>query len=209
MLPFLFIFNTDLLLIDVGPVQAVFVFIVAMIAMLLFAASTMNYFIVKSKIWESALLLVVAFTLFRPGFFLDQLQPAFETRPGSAVYEMAENVEDGGTLRVRLLGESLEGDMVDARFLLPLGEQGADGQTRLYDGAGIEFRDEDGKIYVDNLNFGGPAEQLGIDFDWELVEMEVEADRMPKEIFYLPAFLILGFVVFLQLGRKRKEEGVA
>ena len=50
MLPFLFIFNTDLkLLINVGPYQAVFVFIFALIAMLLFAAGTMNYFMVKSK----------------------------------------------------------------------------------------------------------------------------------------------------------------
>ncbi|MCG7626503.1 TRAP transporter permease [Epibacterium sp. MM17-32] len=209
LLPFLFIFNTDLLLIDVGPVQAIFVFLVAMIAMLLFAASTMNYFLVKSKIWESALLLLVAFTLFRPGFFLDQIQPAFETRPGSAVFQMAERVEDGGTLRVRLKGESLEGDMVDARFLLPLGPKGADGRTRLYDGAGIEFREESDRIYVDSLNFGGPAEQLGIDFDWELVEMEVESDRLPKEVFYIPAFLVLAFIVALQLGRKRKEEGMA
>ena len=40
LLPFLFIFNTDLLLINVGPYQAVFVFIFALIAMLLFAAGT-------------------------------------------------------------------------------------------------------------------------------------------------------------------------
>ncbi len=205
LLPFLFIFNTDLLLINVGPVQAVFVFVVAMVAMLLFAAGTMNFFLVRSRIWESAILLLVAFTLFRPGFFLDMMQPEFETRPAAELYERAEAAPDDTSLRVRLVGEDLMGEPIDARYLLPLGAAGADGQTRLFDGAGIEFREEDGKLFVDNLNFGGPSEQLGIDFDWELVELEVAADRLPKEIFYLPAFLLLGLVFLLQLRRKRRQ----
>ncbi|MDJ0820679.1 MAG: TRAP transporter permease [Paracoccaceae bacterium] len=206
LLPFLFIFNTDLLLIDVGPVQAVFVFIIALIAMLLFAAGTMNYFMVKSRLWESAVLLFSAFVLFQPGFFLNQMAPEFESRPGSALFEMAEAAADGASLRVRLVGENLNGDLVDARYLLPVGDSGADGETRLMDGAGIEFRDEGGSIFVDNLSFGGPAEQLGIDFDWEVVELEVAADRLPKEIFYIPALLLVAMVFGLQMGRKRKEE---
>nr|MDJ0994602.1 DUF3394 domain-containing protein [Dinoroseobacter sp.] len=208
LLPFLFIFNTDLLLIDVGPVQAVFVFIIALIAMLLFAAGTMNYFIVKSRFYESIALLLAAFILFQPGFFLNKLSPEFETRAGSELFVMAENAADGASLRVRLIGENLNGDPVDARYLLPVGAAGADGATRLLDGSGIEFREEDGKIFVDNLSFGGPAEQLGIDWDWELVELEVPASRMPKEIFYLPALLIVLAVFLLQTGRKPKEEEV-
>ena len=212
LLPFLFIFNTDLLLIDVGPVQAIFVFIVALIAMLLFAAGTMNYFLVQSKIWESAALLLAAFILFQPGYFLNKLQPEFETRPATDLYSMAEAAPADSTLRIRLSGENLNGDIVDARYLLPLGAQGADGVARLTDNAGIEFREEDGKLFVDNLSFGGPSEQLGIDFDWEVVELEVAADRLPKEIFYIPALLLVGGVYLLQARRQRKtapEEAMA
>ena len=206
LLPFLFIFNTDLLLIDVGPVQAIFVFIIALIAMLLFAAGTMNYFIVKSRLYESAALLAAAFVLFQPGYFLNKIVPEFETRPGSALFTMAETAGDDASLRVRLIGEDLNGDAVDARYLLPLGETGGDGAARLLDGAGIEFRDEDGRIFVDNLNFRGPAEQLGIDWDWELVELEVPADRPPKEIFYIPSLLLVLIVFLLQRRRQLKEE---
>ena len=95
--------------------------------------------------------------------------------------------------------------MIDARYLLPLGDAGPDGATRLLDGAGIEFRDEDGTLFVDNLNFGGPSEQLGIDFDWEVMELDVAADRMPKEIFYIPALCILLLVWMLQMRRKRAQ----
>ncbi|MCV6584769.1 MAG: TRAP transporter permease [Marinibacterium sp.] len=205
LLPFLFIFNTDLLLIDVGPAQAVLVFITALIAMLLFAAGTMNYFMVKSKIWESLVLLAAAFVLFQPGYILNQIQPEFETRPATELFQLAEEAPDGASLRVRLTGENLNGDMIDARYLLPVGDSGADGATRLLDGAGIEFRDEDGAFYVDNLNFGGPAEQLGIDWDWELVELEVKADRMPKEIFYIPALLLVLAIYLLQMARKPRD----
>lgn len=206
LLPFLFIFNTDLLLIDVGPYKAVFVFIVALCAMLLFAAGTMNYFLVKSRLWESAVLLVSAFILFQPGYFLNQFMDEFQTIPGSQIYQMAEDSPPDARLRVRLVGENLNGDPVDARYLLPLGEAGAEGHDRLFNNAGIEFRDEDGKIYVDNLNFGGPAEQLGIDFDWEVVEMEVPADRPPKELFYLPAILLVALIALLQRRRMPRTE---
>ncbi|PRY20961.1 TRAP transporter 4TM/12TM fusion protein [Aliiruegeria haliotis] len=212
LLPFLFIFNTDLLLIDVGPVQAIFVFIVALIAMLLFAAGTMGYFITRSRVYESVLLIFCAFTLFRPDFFLNQMVAEFETRPATEMYQLAEASPDGATLRVRMVGESLEGDPIDARYLLPLGPTGPDGATRLMDSAGIEFREEDGKTFVDNLGFGGPAEQLKIDFDWEVVEIEVPADRPPQEIFYIPALLLLGGVAFLQRRRKDRldaEEATA
>jgi len=76
-------------------------------------------------------------------------------------------------------------------------------------GAGIEFRDEGGKLFVDNLNFGGPSEQLGIDWDWELVEVQVPTKRLPKELFYIPALLLVGFVYLLQRRRKEKQEAAA
>jgi hypothetical protein len=193
-------------LIDVGPVQAIFVFIVALIAMLLFAAGTMNYFIVKSKLWESVVLLLVAFTLFRPGFFLNMVAPEFDTRPADQVYQMAQDAPEGASLQVRLTGENLEGQQVDAKYLLPLGPKGADGEARLLDNAGIAFRDEGGNFFVDDLAFGGPAENLGIDFDWELKELEVPADRPPKELFYIPALLILGIIVLLQRRRLARAE---
>ncbi|MHA1523318.1 MAG: TRAP transporter permease, partial [Alphaproteobacteria bacterium] len=77
LLPFLFIFNTDILLIDVTPLQGVLVFIVATAAILIFTAGTQGYFIFKSRIWESMALILIAFTLFRPGFWMDYVSPAF------------------------------------------------------------------------------------------------------------------------------------
>jgi len=49
-LPFLFNYNTDLLLIGVGIVEAFTVFIIATIAMLLFTPGTQGYFLSRSRV---------------------------------------------------------------------------------------------------------------------------------------------------------------
>ncbi len=195
LLPFLFIFNTDLLLIHVGLFKAIFVFVIATIAMLLFAAATQNDFLTKSRLWETAALLLIAFTLFRPGYWLDRWIPPYAEVPPSSVVELAGKASDGGSLRAMLSGEDIaSGKQVVKTVELPLGSQNGDGAERLAKQAGVVFRTEDEKVYVDDVVFGGYAEKQQIDFDWELTSLQVPAQRPPKELFYLPALLLLGLV---------------
>ncbi len=66
-LPFMFIFNTDLLLIGVTSVwQIGWIFITSVIAMFAFAALTQGWFIAKNRWYEGILLAGVAFGLLRP-----------------------------------------------------------------------------------------------------------------------------------------------
>jgi TRAP transporter 4TM/12TM fusion protein len=204
-LPFLFLFNTDLLLIDVTPLHAVFVFIVAVIAMLLFAAATQQYFLVRSRIWESLALLLVAFTLFRPGYWLDQVSPPFKDTSPTEIVKIAGEAPADGNLRIVVAGENISGKFVSKTVELPLGAPG-DGADRLREAAGLEFREEGGKMLVDNVVFGSYAEKQKIDFDWELREVQVPADRLPKEVFYIPALLLLGLVVLIQRRRMGASE---
>lgn len=203
-LPFLFLFNTELLLIDVTLAKAVFVFIVAVIAMLLFAAATQQYFLVRNKWWESIALLLVAFSLFRPGFWLDQVHPPYNEANPAEIAKIAGEAPADGSLRVVVAGENVSGKHVETTVKLPLGGAG-EGVERLKKAAGLEFRNEDGKMLVDNVEFGSYAEKQKIDFDWELKQVQVPADRMPKEVFYIPALLLLGLVIFMQRSRQRRE----
>ena len=211
-LPFLFIFNTDLLLIDVSVGKAVFVFIIAVIAMMLFAAATQNWFLTKSKMWENAALLLIAFTLFTPGFWLDKMADPYVFEDPSKLVAMADSAGDGETLRIRLAGEDFaSGKEVETTVALLLGPKSdGDGAARLLKNSGIAFRTEDdGKTYVDNVAFGKYAQKKGVDFDWEVLRIETPADRLPKEIFYIPALALLGLVIMLQLGRIRKTSTAA
>ena len=49
---------------------------VSTIAILLFAAASMGWFVTRSRLWETALLLVACFALFRPDWFLNRVSPA-------------------------------------------------------------------------------------------------------------------------------------
>jgi hypothetical protein len=117
------------------------------------------------------------------------------------VAETAAGVPDEGKLQMLVEGETLDGKFVRKTVLLPLGPAG-DGTERLMN-AGLELRDEEGRILVDNVVFGSPAQDVGIDFDWEIVKVQVEADRPPKQLMFIPALLLLALVAMLQ-NRRRK-----
>jgi TRAP-type uncharacterized transport system fused permease subunit len=90
-LPFLFIFNTQLLLMDLtGPMHLVLTVVSATVAMLVFAAATQGYFIVKSRWYESLALLLITFTLFRPGYWWDMVYPPYMEVPASQMGQLIE-----------------------------------------------------------------------------------------------------------------------
>ena len=204
MLPFLFIFNTQLLLIGIDTwIHLVLQVIIATVAMLIFAAATMNYFLTRSRLWESAVLLLVAFMLFRPGFFWDRIYPPLIEVAPARIAQAAEAVPPGGSLRISAEGISIEGDEVKKTVMLPMGASAA-GAERLFN-AGLELRDEEGRVFIDNIGFGSAAEKAGLDFDFEVTAVLQPNDRPPKELMWIPALAVLGLIVWLQ--RRRSQSG--
>jgi TRAP transporter 4TM/12TM fusion protein len=205
-LPFMFIFNTELLLIGItGPIHLFVVVASALAAMLLFAAATQGFFITHSKKWESAALLLITFTLFRPGFFMDMIYDPLVKVEATKIYEVAEEQPDNGLLRVHVVGETLEGDTVDKVVMLPVGKPGP-GKERIEMAAGLELRQEGEKMFVDNIVFGSAADKQKIDFDWEIVDVQRKADTPSKRWFYIPAILLLMLVWKTQTGRRDKDK---
>lgn len=198
-LPFLFIFNTDLLLINVDFAHGVLIFFVATIAMLIFAAATQGFFLVKSRWYESVLLLLVAFTLFRPGFWMDLLHdPYRDTAPAELAQTMGQ-VEAESTLRLRMEGEDAVGKLRRFTVLLPVPD-GASGEDRLTK-LGIQTYEQDGKILIDTVTFGSQAADLGLEMDQQILSVKAPTERWPKELMWLPGFLLFGAVVWLQRRR--------
>jgi len=73
-LPFMFIFNTDLLLVDIHhPLRILWVFITALLAMFAFASLTQGYFLTKNRWYEGLVLALVSFVLLRPHFITENL----------------------------------------------------------------------------------------------------------------------------------------
>ncbi|MBL4614436.1 MAG: TRAP transporter permease [Magnetovibrio sp.] len=211
-LPFLFIFNTDLLLINVGPIQAVFVFLIALVAMLTFAAASQQYMFVRNRAWETAALLLVAFTMFRPGYWLDQVIPPYDYRPAAQIVQIAEQMPVGGNVRFVISGpDSRYGDPLTTTLIAPLGAIG-DGDSRLLTAAGLMINiDGDRAILEEPMPSTALSLQL-LAFDFYSDEpvlvdrVEVPVERMAKELFYIPALALLFFIIVLQRRRLRVED---
>ena len=204
LLPFLFIFNTDLLLIDVGLAKAVLVFFISLIAMLLFAAATQGYFIAKSRVWETVVLLFIAFMLFRPDFFLDQVSDKYTSAEGPAALVLLEDVPEGQDVRF-----TVEGPDFDTAQVRPVTIVLPSAGAATLDQQGLLVFEEDGLLKLDEPFGGGDILQpiSGQEFDYYLddpvviAKVEIENERMPKELFFIPALLLLAGIVLIQRRR--------
>ena len=201
-LPFMFIFNTELLMIGVDSwFHLVVVVVTAVIGMLVFAAATQGFFLTKSRFYETIALLLVTFVLFRPGFIWDKIYPPFEEKPGTQLVQIVETMEPGSMLRLKIKGETMMGKEYTKSMMLPVGSA-TSGVERLNE-IGFEIRTEDEKILIDNVMFGSNAEKMGIDFDQEILMLKIPSERLPKQLMYFPALALLALIYFVQ--RKRRD----
>jgi TRAP transporter 4TM/12TM fusion protein len=203
-LPFLFIFNTQLLLMGLtGPLHLVLTVVSATVAMLVFAAATQGFFLVKSRWYETLALLLITFTLFRPGFWWDMLYPPFDEVPAAQMSALIEQAPAGSGKRIWIEGMNMDGDDIRKGVLLPLGEPGT-ARERLAR-AGLTVMAQGDELLIAAVKFGSPAAKLGIEQGFRIVSAEVPSDRPAKEWLYLPALALLLLVMGLQRARQKRQ----
>jgi TRAP transporter 4TM/12TM fusion protein len=200
LLPFIFIFNTELLMIDIGSVgNVVVVIICSTVAMGCFVAASQNWFLIRCRWYETVALLLICFTLFRPSFWLDLIQPPFDARPAAEITTIAGSVPPDTTLRFRAASQSRAGDDVEKviRLALRSGETGAE---RLRN-AGLVLMQSGGKVTVQSVRFGSEAAKYGLSSGDEITAVLVPTERLYRYWLAVPAFALLALVVLLQLRR--------
>jgi TRAP transporter 4TM/12TM fusion protein len=203
LLPFIFIFNTELILIDVGSIPH-FLLVVgcSVVAMGCFVAATQRWLLTWNRWYETVALLLICFTLFRPSYWLDRLQAPFDTRPASDIVSVADSLSRGSTLRFRVMSQSRAGEDVEKVVRLTM-RSGATGTERLQR-AGLSLATLGDKVTVRLVSFGSEAGKYGLASGDEITAVLVPADRPSRYWFAIPALLLLAIVVTLQ--RKRRHQ---
>ena len=200
-LPFMFIFNTQLLLMDLtGPLQLALVVSSAVLANMMFAAATQGHFLRKNRIWETLALLLVTFALFRPGFFMDFLAPPYQRIAATELRPQVEGAPTNAQIRLFVTGISIEGNDVAKGVLVPLGAK-APMEERLRS-VGLTVSTLGQTTQISQVRFGSQAEKLGLASGFEISAIEIPADRPSKEWIFIPALTLLLLVVFSQRRRK-------
>jgi TRAP transporter 4TM/12TM fusion protein len=201
-LPFVFIFNPAILLIgvDTWP-QTIWVAAVSLAAILIFSAATMNFFVTKSRLWESAVLLLVCFTLFRPDWWLNQVSPPYEELPASEFLSAVEQAPDGGRLNFVVEGIDLMGDDVRKTVNVPLGEP-APALERL-EAIGLTVSPLGDTLMISNVDFGSYAKRIGLDVGYDITAVLRKAEQPSSLIPIGAALAVTALIAGLQFARKR------
>lgn len=205
-LPFVWIFNPQLLLIDVhGVPETMLVVVASLAASLTFAAATMGWFQTRCRWWEIAVLLIATFMLFRPNFFMDQIYAPHEIRPAREVLSLVDQVRPEDPLVLIIEGTTIEGDDVRKTVGVRMGGPG-DAQKRLNE-AGLRLSVFGDEVRIAAVRFGSRAKKTGFEQGWKVTGVQVPADRPSPHWIYLPALALVMLVFFVQRMRMRRLVG--
>lgn len=204
-LPFMFIFNTQLLLIGIeNTAQMIATIVTATIASMAFAAATQGWFLTRNRILDIVLLLLVTFSLFRPGFWMDMISPPYDEIAPTEFTRMVEEAPRNANLRVWIEGMTMEGRDVSKGVLLPLGDPAPTARERLAS-VGLTVMQLGDDVQIAAVRFGSRAARLGLEQGFNISTIEVPAaDRPAKEWMYIPALALLALVWFMQTARIKK-----
>ncbi|WP_116652629.1 TRAP transporter permease [Pelagibacterium sediminicola] len=204
-LPFIFVFNTELLLIGVGDfVSFLTVLVAGLAAMLTFAAGTQGYFVTRSRLYESVLLVLIAFTIFRPNFWIDLAVPPYDPRPATELMEIVAQKPENDFIRLGIEGMDMRGNDISKVVMLNLGPEAPPMERLRY--AGLDVMEMGDSVQIMGVEFSSEAERYGVNFGMEITRvLTPNANRPPREIVYVPALALLGGIYLLQRRRRDKQ----
>jgi TRAP transporter 4TM/12TM fusion protein len=204
-LPFVFVFNPMLLLVDVRSWwEVLLVAFAATMASLAFSAATLGWLHTRCRWWEIALLLAGTFALFRPDFFMDRLYAPYAEVPAKEIFRVAGKLGEKERLVLVIKGTNIEGEDVRKTVAVQLAEPG-DGRRRLA-AAGLTISAFGDSVRVAAVRFGSRAKKSGFEQGFEVAAVKVPTERPSEHWVYLPALALIAFVYFLQRARSRKTE---
>ena len=204
-LPLVFLFNTELLLIGIESVwHGVLVVVMSLLAILAFSALTQGWMFVRVRWFEAVLLALACFMLFRPGFFMDRIAPPFEPVGFEAFVAGEFKLKPGRHVRFHVTRETDYGERYKLfRFKVPEDAAAVASPSETF-GLVLE-REEDGRHAVVDLAFNGMAERAGIDWGDYVTGVDVEQlDLPPKELVYPIGVAVLALAGLSQYRRRRR-----
>ena len=196
-LPIVFLFNHELLLIGVDNIwHALLVIITSLTGILIFTAATQGWFINKLRWYEIIAFLVISISFLSPEFILNKFYPKFDYKDLNKVY--LANFETNKEVHIKVTRFSEYGERYKL-FVIPKNSFEESFNLENY---GLNIVEKENKIIVDNLKWNGLAKKSGFELDDLISEIKVENLNRPSKNFVYPIALLL-FLIFGYLNKRR------
>ena len=199
-LPIVFIFNPELLLIGIENFwHGITVVLTSLAAILIFTAATQGWFVNKLKWYEIVVFLLISMSLFRPGYILDKFYPKFEKQSLQADKIINLQFNPDKEVHIKVTRRTEYGD----RYKLFVIKKDSFIKKYNLEEYGINLVDKEGRLTVDTLKWNGLAKKAGIETDDVITEFKIEnLDRPNKSIIYPFSFLLIFIFGYNNYRRK-------
>ena len=198
-LPIVFLFNHELLLIGVENFwHAILVIITSLIGILVFTSATQRWFFDKLRWYEIIIFLIVSISFLSPEFILNKFYPKFEYKDLNKIHLI--NLEKNKDVHIKVTRFSEYGE----RYKLFVIKKNTYDQNYNLEKYGLSLLKQDNKILVDNLQWNGLAKKSGFEMDDSITELKIENLERPSKNYVYPLAFIF-FSIFGYLNYKRKK----
>jgi TRAP transporter 4TM/12TM fusion protein len=190
-LPFIFIFNPELLLIGIENIwHGMMVIITSLIAILIFSAATQGWFINKLRWYEIIAFLLISMSLFRPDYILDKINPKFNTQTLQATEIKSLSFENNREVHFKMTRRTGYGD----RYKLFVIEKNSFKESFNLEDYGINLINKNDKLSVASVKWDSLAKKHGIESGDVITEFKIENLNRPNQAIVYPFAMILLFL---------------
>jgi len=199
-LPIVFLFNHELLLIGIENIwHALLVIITSLIGILIFTAATQKWFFNKMRWHEVIIFLLISLSFLRPGFVLDKFYPRFEHSPLQINNLEMVTLKPNRDVHIKVTRSTEYGD----RYKLFVIKKGSFNENYSLKDYGISLIDQEGRMTIDTIEWNGLAKKSGIEIGDVISEFKTEnLDRPNKAIVYPFALILLFGFGYMNYKRK-------
>jgi TRAP transporter 4TM/12TM fusion protein len=200
-LPIVFLFNHELLLIGVDNIwHAIVVIITSLIGILVFTAATQRWFINKLRWHEVIGFLIISLSFLAPEFVLNKFNPKYDQQ--ELTVEKITNIyfDPNKEIHIKITRRTEYGD----RYKLFVINKDSFGDKFNIENYGIKLIHDKNDLVVKNIDWKSLAKKSGIKTGDIISNLKVEnLDRPNKAIVYPIAFILL--IIFGYMNFKRND----
>ena len=200
-LPVVFIFNNELLLIGIENIwHGLMVLVTSLLAILIFSSATQGWFVNKLRWYEIIIFIIISLSLFRPGYILDKFYPEYEYSQLQLNNLKSINLKTDRDVHIKVTRRTEYGD----RYKLFIIKKDTFNENYSLKDYGINVVDQEGRMTIDTLKWNSLAKKSGIEIGDVISEFKIEnLDRPNKAIIY--PFSLVTFLFFGYLNYRRKK----
>ena len=196
-LPIVFLFNHELLLIGVENIwHALLIIATSLIGILIFTAATQGWFINKLRWYEIIIFLLISISFLSPDFVLNKFYPKYNYLELDKIENLKLDPKKEVRIKITRLSEYGE------RYKLFVIEKNTFDSEFNLEKYGINLTTENEKILVDNIKWNGMAKKSGIEMGDYITEFKIENENRPNKKIVYPIALFL-LLVFGYLNKRR------